>query len=257
VVTWNSDRDGALGTGAVLIRQLSDGTHRITATAVNGIGLASRAEIVLPVTNGSTAPRPTIEILSLTNHQTFVANQSVPFEAGGLDPNGALVAANMRWVSSLDGELGSGQRIYRTLSPGAHYIYVYYTAICGGTADDVRLIQVNPAVTDGPPKMVITTPSNNNLVLYAAGESGEACLHVAGFGYDEEDQDFATIEWWETDRSDLQYKVLSFDQNTTVCLKLGAGGVAATHKVRLRGRDNHGHVDYSSPLFVTVLPGVR
>jgi hypothetical protein len=77
-------------------------------------------------------------------------------------------------------------------------------------------------------------------------------LRVAGFGYDEEDQDFATIEWWETNRSDLQWKVLSFDQNTTVCLKLAPTGAAATHKIRLRGRDKTGHSTYSNPLQVTV-----
>jgi hypothetical protein len=104
---------------------------------------------------------------------------------------------------------------------------------------------------DGPPKMTITTPSTNDLLI-RADSSGQACLRVAGFGYDEEDQDFATIEWWETNRSDLQWKVLSFDQNTTVCLKLAPTGAAATHKIRLRGRDKTGHSTYSNPLQVTV-----
>jgi hypothetical protein len=259
-VTWRSDIDGVLGTSTFLARELSDGTHHITATAEDRIGIDSRSnEITLAVQNADSAPRPTVDILSLVNHQTFAANQSIPLEAGGLDPDkplGGLVAANVRWVSSKDGDLGSGQRIFRTLSPGTHYISLYYTGICGGTADDLRLILVTAAVADAPPKMTITTPGNNDLIL-RADDTGHACLRVAGFGFDEEDQDFATIEWWETSRNDLQWKVLSFEQNTTACLKLAPDAAATTHKITLRGKDSKGHVAYSSVLQVTVLAGLR
>ena len=69
----------------------------------------------------------------------------------------------------------------------------------------------------------------------------------------------ATIEWWETSRNDLQWKVLSFDQSATVCLKLMANpnAVPTVHEIRLRGKDQKGHVAYSSPLLVTVLPGLH
>ena len=203
-----------------MTRPLSNGTHHITATAVDGMGLSTLSNVVvLPVANPTKAPTPTVDIISLANHQSFASNQNVTLEAGGLDPSkalGGLVAANVRWVSSKDGELGKGQRIFRTLTPGAHYIYVYYTGICGGTADDVRLIRITTAVVDAPPNMAITTPANNDLVI-RADTSGQACLRVGGFGFDEEDKDFATIDWWETSRNDLQMKALSFDQNTTVC----------------------------------------
>jgi serine protease len=258
-VTWTSDITSSLGFGDSFARPLPDGTHHIYAVAVDGIGLSTRSnEIVLPVTNITNAPKPTIEITSFANHQTFASNQNVTFEVGGLDPNNVprgLVTGNVRWVSSRDGELGTGQRIFRTLSPGAHYIYVYYTGICGGTADDFRLIQVTAAVADAPPNMMITTPTTNDLVLQAV--TGKACLRVAGFGFDEEDQDFAIIEWWETNRKDLQWKVLSFDQNTTVCLKLAANAVSTVHEIRLLGKDQTGHSAYSAPLRVTVTPGPR
>ena len=260
-VTWKSDIDGVLGTGTSFQRPLSNGTHHITATAVDGIGLTTRSdEIVLSVVNPTSdnAPKPTVSIISLVNHQTFAANQTVTLEAGGSDPNialGKLVAANVRWVSSKDGELGSGQRLFRTLSPGAHYISLYYTGKCGNTADDLRLIQITAAVADAPPNMSITTPSTNDLLLSTV--TGEACLRVAGFGFDEEDQDFATIEWWETNRSDLQWKVLSFEQNTTICLKLAPSGLPTVHEVRLRGFDRTGNRAYSAPLRVTVILGPR
>lgn len=255
-ITWTSDIDGVLGTGDSLGRTLSNGTHRITATAVDGIGLSSRSnEIVMPVDNSISMPTPTLQITSFTNHQTFAANQNVTFEAAGHDPNHAgLVAANVRWSSLKDGELGSGQRIFRTLSVGAHYITASYTGVCGGTADDLRLIRITEAVADGPPNMSITTPSRGDLLLNAP--TGEACLSVGGFGFDEEDREFV-FDWWETDRSDLQWKVLSFDQSATVCLKLATNAASTVHKIRLRGTDRTGHTAYSAPLQVTVLRGPR
>lgn len=262
VVTWTSDKDGLLGTGESLLRPLSNGRHHITATALDRSGLLTRAgEVILDVENSTVAPRPTVDILSLTNHQKFASNQNVTLEAGGIDVNragGQLVPANVRWVSSKDGELGSGQRIVRTLSAGSHYVFAYYTGVCGGTADDIRLIEITSAVRDAPPNMTITIPSDNDLVLYA-DDSGQACLTVNGFGYDEEDRDFATIEWWETSRSDLQWKVLSFDQKASVCLKIVTNPtpMATTHEIRLRGKDRTGHIDVSAPLRVTVLPGLR
>jgi hypothetical protein len=262
LVTWTSDRDGALGTGTFMTRALSSGTHHITATARDGKGLQSLSnEVTLQVDNTTVAPLPTIDILSLVNHQKFAANQSVTLEAGGLDPNralGQLLPAKVHWRSSKDGDLGSGQRLFRTLSVGSHLIFVDYTGACGGTADDLRLIEITPALRDAPPNMTITTPSHNDLVVYADA-SGQGCLAVAGFGFDEEDRDFATIEWWETNRNDLQWKVLSFDQNTNVCLKIATNPdpVPTTHEVRLRGKDRTGHTAYSAPLRVTVLPGLR
>jgi hypothetical protein len=120
----------------------------------------------------------------------------------------------------------------------------------------VRLIDATNAVADAPPNMMITTPTGNDVVI-RTDTSGQACLHVAGFGFDEEDKDFATIDWWETNRSDLQWKVLSFNQNTTVCLNIAPNAPSTVHEIRLRGVDRTGHHAYSAPLKATVLPGVR
>jgi hypothetical protein len=74
---------------------------------------------------------------------------------------------------------------------------------------------------------------------------------------DEEDQDFATIDFWETNRNALQLKMLSFDQTTTVCLKAVPGAASTTHLVVLRGRDKKGNLGISPPLTVTVLPALH
>jgi hypothetical protein len=193
--------------------------------------------------------------------QKFSANQDITFEAGGLDPDkalGGLVASNVRWSDLNAGELGTGQRLIRRLNVGSHFIIVNYTGICGGTADQQRLIEVTPAVADAPPNMHITTPSGNDIVIRVDPGSGEACLRVGGFGFDEEDKDFATIDFWETNRSDLQLKALSFDQNTTVCrLKAIPNAPSTVHLIRLRGRDRKGNLGFSPPLKVTVLPTVN
>jgi hypothetical protein len=204
-------------------------------------------------------PKPFVDIISFVNHQKFAANQTITFEAGGSDPFnglGRLIPANLRWTSSKDGLLGTGQRMFRTLTPGSHYIIVEYTGLCGGTADEIRLVEVTKKIADAPPNMFVTTPNKNDLIL-RTDSTGHACVPVGGFGFDEEDQDFAAIEWWETNRSDLQWKVLSFDQTATVCLKIAPNLQPTVHDIRLRGMDKTGHSAYSAPLRVTVLPGVR
>ena len=260
-VKWASNLQNPLGTGNSFSRTLSPGTHKVTATATDGIGLSTQSNQIV-VTAGGAAPakRPTIDIISLTNHQKFSANQDITFEAGGLDPDkalGGLVSSNVRWSDLNVGEIGTGQRLIRRLSVGSHFIIVNYTGICGGTADEMRLIEVTPAVADAPPNMHITTPSGNDIVIRIDPGSGQACLRVAGFGFDEEDQDFATIDFWETSRSDLQLKALSFDQNTSVCLKKVPSDASTVHQIRLRGRDKKGNLGFSSPLKVTVLPNVN
>jgi hypothetical protein len=260
-VAWTSNLVGPLGTGTSFSRQLSSGTHLITATATDRIGLSTTSnQVTIAAGGAAVAARPTLTILSLTNHQTFAANQDITLEAGGLDPNkalGGLVSTSVRWSSSKDGDLGAGQKLIKHLSVGSHFIIAKYTGICGGTADDLRLITVTDAVADAPPNMHITTPSGNDIVIHADPGSGEGCLRVAGFGFDEEDQDFATIDFWETNRNDLQIKALSFDQNTTVCLKTVPGAPSTVHQIRLRGRDKKGNLGISAPLQVTVLPVVR
>ena len=260
-VKWTSNIQGPLGTGNSFSRTLAPGTHRITATATDGLGLSTLSnEVVIAAGGASAAKRPTIDIISLVNHQKFAANQDITFEAGGLDPDkalGGLVSANLRWSDLSAGPLGTGQRLIRRLSVGTHFVIVNYTGICGGTADDQRLIEVTPALADAPPNMHITTPSTNNIVVRVDPGSGEACLRVGGFGFDEEDQDFATIDFWETNRSDLQLKLLSFDQNTTVCLKRVPNTAFTEHLIRLRGRDKKGNLGVSSVLKVTVLPAIR
>lgn len=168
-VKWFSDLQGPLGAGNSFSRTLPPGTHRITATATDGIGLSTTSnEVVISAGGATTAARPTLTIISLVNHQKFAANQDVTLEAGGLDPNkalGGLVSSNVHWSSSKDGELGSGQRLPKRLSVGSHFIVARYTGVCGGTADDLRLIEITPALADAPPNMYITTPSKNDIVI--------------------------------------------------------------------------------------------
>ena len=123
--------------------------------------------------------------------------------------------------------------------------------------DDQRLIEVTTALADVPPNIHITTPSKNDVQARVDPGSGEACLRVGGFGFDEEDQDFAAIDFWQTDRVDLQQKALSFDQNATVCLEPDPHSASTVHQISSRGIDKKGHVGTSTALQVTILPAVK
>jgi hypothetical protein len=48
-ITWVSDRDGVLGTGASITRTLTAGTHQLTASARNSGDLTGTASITVEV----------------------------------------------------------------------------------------------------------------------------------------------------------------------------------------------------------------
>jgi hypothetical protein len=103
------------------------------------------------------------------------------------------VGDRVEWTSLKDGDLGRGHGIFRRLSPGGPLIIERYTGVCGGTADDLRVIEVTKAVADAPPDMRITVPTSAQAIVSTDG-SGAGRQAVAGFGLDEEDNAPATIE---------------------------------------------------------------
>jgi hypothetical protein len=119
-LSWSSDRDGVLGTGALLQRRLSVGTHRIFLTATDRQGATSRNSVTMTVASrpvGNVAPRVTIVLprdwtgAADTNCLTFVA------EASDLE-DGRLAGTALTWTDRYnDGTtdrtrtLGTGERI--------------------------------------------------------------------------------------------------------------------------------------------------
>jgi hypothetical protein len=114
-MNWISSRDGTLGTGGTLTRLLSAGAHTITLAVVDGKGLGAQAQVNVNVLSGVGLPVPQITgpaSGTLVGPGTPIALQGI-----ATDPeDGTLPGARLSWSSDIDGLLGTGNSLTRTLS---------------------------------------------------------------------------------------------------------------------------------------------
>ena len=119
-LSWSSDRDGVLGTGALLRGRLSVGTHRIFLTATDRQGATSRNSVTMTVRTrlaGNVAPRVTI--VSPRDWTGAADTDCLTFAAEASDlEDGRLAGAALTWTDRYnDGTsertrtLGTGERI--------------------------------------------------------------------------------------------------------------------------------------------------
>jgi hypothetical protein len=114
-LAWNSNLDGALGTGGNISAPLSAGTHTITLTAKDSFGLTGQNSIAVIVVEGPGIP--SAAILSPGNRAHFLPGTLITFTGRGTDPeDGILPGARLRWWSSRDGFLGTGTTLSVVLS---------------------------------------------------------------------------------------------------------------------------------------------
>lgn len=143
-LSWRSDEDGELGTGATLsTANLSGGTHTVTLIAKDEFGKAGRASIKVRVINDP----PTARITSPGNDQFFAANDTITFHVDARDPETTLDEDKIVWRSNKDGRIGRGFRL-RTddLSVNTHTITVTVTDRHGASVtDSVRVLITNEA----------------------------------------------------------------------------------------------------------------
>jgi hypothetical protein len=143
-LSWRSDEDGALGTGAeVSTSELSGGTHTITLTAKDEFGKAGRATVKVRVINEP----PTARITSPGNNNFFAANDTITFHVDARDPETSLDEDKIVWRSNRDGRIGRGFRL-RTddLSVDEHTITVEVTDKHGASVrDSVKILITNEA----------------------------------------------------------------------------------------------------------------
>jgi hypothetical protein len=119
-LSWSSDRDGVLGTGALLQHRLSIGTHRIFLAATDRQGATSRNSVTMTVASrpvGNIAPRVTI--VSPRDWTGAADTNCLTFAAEASDAeDGRLAGTALTWTDRYnDGTvertrtLGTGERI--------------------------------------------------------------------------------------------------------------------------------------------------
>jgi len=145
---WTSSKNGRIGTGTNFTNNhLLSGSHIITlsATDVNG----ATAVNSISITVGTTLPIAVIN--EPADGDKFDVGEFIIFEGTGDDAeDGSLIGAALVWVSSMDGEIGTGRTFStNSLSKGAHIITLTATDSDGLEVSDDIVISINSAAPNG------------------------------------------------------------------------------------------------------------
>ena len=144
-LVWTSSIDGQIGTGGSFSRVLSAGTHTITATATDSGGKTSSASISATVQSFNNPPA--VVITGPETGYSCVSGATVLFTGAAIDAEDGDRTAGIVWKSNLDGNLGTGGTVYKTLSVGSHTITATTTDSGGKSASDTITVVVQPVAT--------------------------------------------------------------------------------------------------------------
>jgi len=142
---WKSSKDGNLGSGTNISISLSVGAHTITLTATDSKGLTYTDFVTILVQSSkqiSINSPPQVTINSPSSGVSFASTDTISLSGSAIDEeDGTINNANLSWTSSIDGNLGNGNNITVTLSPGTHLISL--TAIDNDGAENIATIAVS------------------------------------------------------------------------------------------------------------------
>ena len=243
VVTFSSNIDGELGTGAgggstfgLDSPPLSVGVHVITATAVDPFGAVGTDSITIQVTNQA----PTASIVLPADNSTFPSSQPIRFQGGAFDVDEQIPGANLVWTSNVDGLIGSGEDFFATLTPGAHTITLTATDAFGLVGQDT--VTLNMIAGTGFPTSQILSPANDSTF------PSRTLVRFVGQGLDPEDGVLlgASLMWF-SNRDGFLGEGITLD----VILSGPAGDGFFLHTITLLVTDSDGNESMSN-IFVEI-----
>ena len=231
-LAWLSSLDGAIGSGASFATSgLSVGTHTVTASVTDAGGLSGSDAISVTV---EPAPNtaPTVGITAPASGSSFTAGASVGFAGTGTDAEDGDISANLAWLSSLDGAIGSGASFATGgLSVGTHTVTASVTDAGGLSGSDAISVTVDPAPNTAP-TVGITAPAD--LSSFTVGAS----VGFAGTGTDAEDGDIsANLAWLSSldgaigSGASFATSALSVGTHTVTASVTDAGGLSGSDAI--------------------------
>ena len=144
VITWSSNIDGLLGSGAQLDVYLTPGSHTITATVTDDGNETTTASITLTVFPLVNTP-PQVTINTPVDGLTISEGQGITLQGAATDLEDGDLSAVIKWASNLDGDLGMGANISPvSLSVGTHSINATVVDSSSEYATAVSTVVVNP-----------------------------------------------------------------------------------------------------------------
>ena len=162
-MSWLSDADGELGTGARIETTLTAGPHLLTFVAKDSVGFMGSDQVRITVTS-TVNQSPQAVIDSPRDGAVFVEGDAVVLEGRGVDPeDGDLPPASLFWSSDVDGPLGTGRSVTMPMpSIGTRRILLTVIDSVGGRGLASITVEVAPVGTNRAPVVTITTPNQSD-----------------------------------------------------------------------------------------------
>ena len=127
--TWSVDGT-PVGTGASLFRYRipTEGTHTVTLSATNGAGASGSASVTVNV--GPPTGKPSVQITEPASGSNFAGGEPITFSAEADAQGGATIPeSGYSWSDDVDGALGTGRTITRTLSGSQCEIIIHHVTV--------------------------------------------------------------------------------------------------------------------------------
>jgi len=213
IYTWTSSLDGIIGDTEKFEVVLSHGGHEIVLQLDDSY---QKSELKVEITV-NTPPEAAIDLP--WDGQTYLTEEWVGFDAGSSsDEDGEQL--DCLWWSSIDGELGTSEKISRRLSAGEHTITLTVSDGYQTDAEEVALY------INTPPVAVITSPSDKELFLTTDD------ILLDGTNSRDGDDDYLAFCWTSSrdgelgDERSFMTTLLAGEHVVTLEVDDGRGGVA-------------------------------
>jgi len=147
-VVWESDAQGALGTGGTLATSLALGPHTLTARVTDRDGFIGTAHVGVTVNPRPPAnTEPLVVITAPVLGRTLTAGEPIAFAGTATDLEDGVLTPRLTWSSDRDGALGMGGSLTHALSAGTHRLQAVVSDSGRLTGQAVVTVTVVPPPT--------------------------------------------------------------------------------------------------------------
>ena len=133
-------------------------TYAYRVSSFNSSGYSAPSNVASGQTQASaTNTAPVVAISNPFNNSSYPYGVAISFSGSASDTQDGNLTSNLKWTSSIDGQIGTGGSFSRTLSSGTHMITASSTDSGGLVGSSQAWITVAAATSSGSPTGGTTT----------------------------------------------------------------------------------------------------